>query len=215
MGRKKRRRFEEVRDFPNCVNRDEVGPRGRWVREFFGNDHGLILELGCGKGEYSLALAERFQGRNIVGIDKRSDRFWKAAQQAIARGIPNIVFLRADIADLELYFDGGQVEAIWMPFPDPRPKRRQAKHRILSPPFLEMYRWILVPGGKIHVKTDDDATVDDLLSAVRSVGGRVEESIENLHEQPVDDALLSVRTTFESRHLDRGRTVKYLAFRLS
>ena len=212
MGRKKRRRFEEVKDLSNCFDRDDVGPGGDWVRGFFGDDHGLILELGCGKGEYSLALAERFRERHIVGIDKRSDRFWKAARQALLRGIPNVAFLRADIADLSLYFDDGQIETIWIPFPDPRPKRRQAKHRILSLPFLEMYRQILGPGGTVHVKTDDSATVEDLCSTVRAAGGRVDDVVSDIHEQPVDDELLSVRTTFESKHLERGRTVKYVSF---
>jgi tRNA (guanine-N7-)-methyltransferase len=215
MGRKKRRRFLEVEGFPNCFDRDDVGPGGDWAHEFFGNENSLALELGCGKGEYSLALALESPQRNVVGIDKRSDRFWKAARLALERGVSNVVFLRADITDLDLYFDAGQIEAIWIPFPDPRPKRRQAKHRILSQPFLEMYRRILVPGGTIHVKTDDAETFDDLLSTVRQAGGHLDEVIEDLQGQTDGNGLLAVRTTFESRHLERGRRVKYVSFRLS
>ena len=215
MGRKKQKRFEEVVSFQNCFDRDDVGPGGRWVGAFFGNDRPLILELGCGKGEYSLALAGRFPSHNVIGIDKRSDRFWKAARPALAHRVSNVAFLRADVADLELYLDPRQVETIWIPFPDPRPKRRQAKHRILSEPFLEMYSRILSPGGVVHVKTDDPATVEGLLEAVEGVGGTVLSVIRDIDAEAVDDDLLLVRTTFERRHLERGRTVRYVAFQLS
>ncbi len=215
MARKKRKRFEEVERFPNCFDRDDVGPGGTWIHASFGNDHPLILELGCGKGEYSLALAERCPSRNVVGIDRRSDRFWKAARLALTRRISNVAFLRADISDLDLYFDESQVETIWIPFPDPRPKRRHAKHRILARPFLEMYKKILIPGGRVHVKTDDDATVTELLSAVREAGGRVDMAIEDILDQPADEELVSIRTTFEAKHLEQGRSIKYVAFHLS
>lgn len=212
MARKKRRRFAEVKSLSNCFDRDDVGPGGQWVRDFFGGDRPLILELGCGKAEYTLALADRFPGHDIVGIDRRSDRFWRAAREALSHSISNVAFLRADIADLGLYFDEGQVDTLWIPFPDPRPKRRQAKHRILGRPFLAMYRRILAPDGEVHVKTDDSDTVEFLLDEIAAAGGQVKVENRDIHQTRGGDELLDVATTFEKRHLERGRNIQYVSF---
>jgi tRNA (guanine-N7-)-methyltransferase len=214
MSRKKRLRFEALPQLPNSFDRDDAGPGGAWVGKHFGNTLPLILELGCGKGEYTLALARNNPTFNVIGIDRRGDRLWIAATGALRAGLSNAAFLRADIHDLKLYFDDHQLESIWLPFPDPRPKRRQAKHRLLSPEFLRNYRKLVRPGGRLHVKTDDKFLFEYLQESVGQVGGTIHEINDNLYEAVPETELLGVRTTFEERHLQAGRSIKYVSFSL-
>lgn len=212
MSRSKRKRFAELATFANAYDRDRVGPGGDWIRRHFGNDRPLSLELGCGKGEYTLALARRYPGRNALGVDRRGDRLWKGAGQARAEGLRNAVFLRANIEDLHFYLDRGQADAIWLPFPDPMPRRRQSKHRLLSRAYLEMYRLILRPGGCVHLKTDDDGLFRFALGTVSDCGGRVVACLRDSRRAEPDGGLLGVRTNFEDRHIAQGRQIRYLAF---
>jgi len=214
MARKKRLRFEALPTLPNSFDRDDAGPGGDWVRAHFENDRPLVLELGSGKGEYTLTLARLNPTFNVVGIDRRGDRLWIAATRALREGLANAAFLRADIHDLKLYFDEGQIDSIWLPYPDPRPKRRQAKHRLLSPEFLCRYRTLLRKGGKLHVKTDDRFLFEYVQESVAQVGGTIHEISDDLYRTEPETELLGVRTTFEERHLQAGRSIKYVSFSL-
>ncbi len=214
MSRSKKKRFVELEAFSNAYDRDRAGPGGEWIRRHFGNNRPLSLELGCGKGEYTLALGRRFPLRNALGVDRKGDRLWKGARQALEEALRNVLFLRANIEDLRFYLDEGQVDSIWLPFPDPMPKRRQIKHRLLSGSFLALYRLILRPEGRVHLKTDDDALFRFALEAVSDFGGRVVSCIRDVRGAGPGDELLGVRTTFERRHLAEGRRIQYLSFRL-
>jgi tRNA (guanine-N7-)-methyltransferase len=217
MGRKKRRRLQELGSLPNVVDRDEVCFGGEWVDKRLGPRDGLALELGCGKGEYTLALARCRPSWNIVGIDRRGDRLWKGARRALEQGLANVLFLRADLQNLELFFGPGQVSQIWLPFPDPMPKKRQAKHRIFSQRYLLTYRKLLVPKGSLHLKTDDAGLAAGFREAVAEAGGIVHLQTDNLYGDPEltieEGDLLQIRTTFELRHLAAGKSIRYFEVR--
>lgn len=213
MSRKKLRRFAELDTFSNVFYRGKAGPGGQWLREFFGNENPVILELGCGKGEYSLELARLQPGRSVLGVDRKGERLWKGAKRALELGIGNVAFLRARIEDLANYLDPGQVEEIWMPYPDPLPKRRQAKHRIVAPDFLNIYRSVLRPGGQIRIKTDDLEFYKYVLETATEFGAEICAAVPDLYADELETDLLGVQTTFEIRHLGAGKVIKYLAFR--
>jgi tRNA (guanine-N7-)-methyltransferase len=216
MSRKKQRRFAELEHLPNVLDSSALPTGGNWVRTHFENDKSLILELGCGKGEYTLALGRSCPDANVIGVDRKGDRIWKGAKRALAEPLDNVAFLRARLEKLSDYFDPGQVQEIWMPYPDPLPKRRQAKHRILSPPFLETYHKILQTDGIVHVKTDDVGLIENVIEALSEYGRAVVKRLSlDLYAEEPSDGLLRIETTYERRHLDAGKTVKYISFGFS
>lgn len=214
MPRKKLKRFAELPDLPNFRDRDQAGPGGSWLARHFGERRPLILELGCGKGEYSLAIAVRFPDRHILAIDRKGERLWCGATKAREQGLSNVVYLRADAMDLGLYLDPGQVEQIWLPFPDPLPRRRHAKHRLLGPVALDQFRRVLAPGGRVHLKTDDPQLLASAMAEVEAAKGRILALSEDVHQAPGLDPLVYVSTNFERRHLASGRAIRYLEFAL-
>ncbi|MEM6628868.1 MAG: tRNA (guanosine(46)-N7)-methyltransferase TrmB [Bacteroidota bacterium] len=153
MARRKTLKKAQYLEFPNCFTKDH-SHKGKW-RNYFGNDFPLILELGCGKAELSLALAEKYPQKNFLGIDLKMDRMWWASKEAARRDLPNLAFLCINLLEIGAHFEEGEVDEIWITFPDPFPKKRQIKHRMITPPFLENYQKILIPGGKILYKTDN------------------------------------------------------------
>ncbi len=216
MSRKKQRRFAELEHLQNALDSSMLTGGGNWVRALFENDNPLVLELGCGKGEYTLALGRRYRDANVIGVDRKGDRIWKGAKRALAEPLENVAFLRARIEKLSDYFDPGQVREIWMPYPDPLPKRRQAKHRVLSPSFLETYRRILVKGGIVHVKTDDSGLIEYVIESLSEYGRAIVKRVSHdLYAEEPNDELLRIETTYERRHLDAGRTIKYISFGFS
>ncbi|GAB4115841.1 MAG: tRNA (guanosine(46)-N7)-methyltransferase TrmB [Acidobacteriota bacterium] len=214
MARKKLKRFAQLPLLPNFRGRDQVGPGGAWVARHFGTERPLILELGCGKGEYALALAARFPDRHVLAVDRKGDRLWCGATAALRQGLDNVVFLRTDALDLTLFLDPGQVETIWLPFPDPLPRRRHAKHRLLSASALEEFRRVLRPGGTVHLKTDDAGLWETTREALAASGGRVVAASSDIYAEAGLDPLVYVSTTFERRHLQQGKRIRYLAFTL-
>jgi tRNA (guanine-N7-)-methyltransferase len=212
MSRKKRRRFAQLKEFSNVLDRNQVAHDDHWIQKHFGNDHPIVLELGCGRGEYTIALALDDPDRNILGIDKKGARLWKGARYALEMGIRNAAFLRISIEDLVEFIPAGKVEEIWIPFPDPLPKRRQAKHRLISRPFLDIYRAKLKKRGRIHLKTDDEDLVNYLLHLLESYPAAIHENSEDLYAAETLNPLLSVKTTYELRYLEAGRSIKYVCF---
>jgi len=212
MTRKKLDRFAELRDFPNCLQREEILLKRNWVRDHFRNDKPLVLELGCGRGVYTLALARHCKGQNVIGVDKKGARIWKGARRALDEGIQNAAFLRIKVEDLMDCLGPKSVDQIWIPFPDPLPKRRQAQHRLISLPFLEFYRSILKEGGRIHLKTDDEGLVTYLLQLLDGYPVEIHRDLRDLHNADSLDPMLMIKTTYELRHLKAGRTIKYVCF---
>ena len=162
MGKNKLVRFAENKTLPNVIQptRDEAIKgfwlKGKWKKEYFKNENPIILELGCGKGEYSVNMAKSFPDKNFIGIDIKGARFWFGAKEAYASEIKNVAFLRTQIELIEYFFDTDEVDEIWITFPDPQIKYKRTKHRLTNPEFLNRYKKILKDDGIIHLKTDSE-----------------------------------------------------------
>ncbi len=188
--------------------------KGNWHREWFGNDRPIVVELGCGKGEYTVGLAEKFPEKNFIGIDIKGARLWKGARESYHRNIANAAFLRTRIEFIESFFAPGEIDEIWITFPDPQPKRKREKKRLPGPVFLNIYRRILKGNGIIHLKTDNRELFDYALSVVNANSLDIISSSTDLYSQLPGDPLLSIRTYYEEKFLEQGIPITYLAFRL-
>ena len=192
----------------NVVDWERCAPD--WFDLAFGPDRPVLLELGCGHGEYTLGLARGRPDARVLGVDRNGARLWSGARRALDEGLHNALFFRSLIERLEDYIPAGRVSEIWIPFPDPLPKNRQARHRLVSPQFLEHYGQLLCPLGTIHLKTDHEAVVDYAERAVRARGGRVLDGA----DLTADAEMSTVRSTYEKRYRDEGRTIHARVFRL-
>lgn len=219
MGTNKLQRFEEIGKFQNVFEltdfQDESlkKPKGRWHEDIFENSNPIILELACGKGSYTLELARRHPHKNFVGIDIKGARIWKGAKRAIAEELDNLRFLRIYIDHLDEYFAPKEVSDIWITFPDPYLKSSDRSKRLTSPKFLEIYKKVLKSDGIIRLKTDSD----DLFAYTRKVVDqkcKVNEIVENIYEERPEDEVLTIKTDFEKKHLEAGKTIKYISFSL-
>lgn len=212
MAKKKKQRIVEFASLPNA--RDEaVDLRGHWNENFFYNNNTITLELACGQGEYTLALAKRFPQCNFIGIDIKGARLWHGARQALDSGLANVAFVRTAIENLPDFFANSEIAEIWIPFPDPHPTFSRRNRRLTSPRFLTIYRQVLQPEGVVHLKTDDDKLFHYTLSTLREEKANILQSIPNLASCIDGDELLQIRTKYEIKHLKAGKTIKYLQFR--
>lgn len=221
MGKNKLERFEEIGRFRNVLEltdyqgREEEKPAGSWSAEVFGNGNPVTLELACGKGEYTLELARRFPDRNFVGVDIKGARIWKGARRALEEELENVRFLRIYIDHLHEYFGGGEVEELWITFPDPYPRSPDRNKRLTAPKFLEIYRRVLKPGAPIRLKTDSKMLFDYTLEVIEEEGCLLGEKVDDVYRERPDHDLMTVKTYYERRHLENGKSIKYLDFRLS
>ena len=187
-----------------------------WREDFFHNQNPIVLELGCGRGEYAVGLARRYPGRNFIGVDIKGARMWSGATQALREGLTNVAFLRTNIEFIDRFFAPGEVQEIWLTFSDPQMKK--ATKRLTSTHFLNRYRRFLTDGGIIHLKTDSNFLFTYTKHVVEVNNLPVEECTDNLYKN--DDTRhhssfdLSIRTYYEQMWLDRGLTIKYIRFRL-
>ena len=182
-----------------------------WFDTAFGRDGLVALELGCGRGEYTLALARSRPDRGVLGVDRNGGRLWKGARLALDERLTNAFFLRSPIELLEDHVPPGRIDEIWLPFPDPLSKHRQASRRLTSMLFLVRYRRLMAPGGFIRLKTDDSHLVTFAERAVRDAGGRVLEA--SAGPVGADGTVTAVRTTYEERYRREGRTIHEREFR--
>ena len=213
MGKDKIRRFAEIADFANVLQLDEGKPmRGQWSKSFFKNDHPLVVELACGKGEYTVNLAQLFPDKNFIGIDYKGNRIWRGAKTAIEEGIGNVAFLRIQIENLIAYVGPGEVEEIWITFPDPQPQLSREKKRLTSPRFLDMYKVILKPGGAVHLKTDNDNLHAYTADKVNELGLTTHIRTEDLYHSEFADEVLSIKTYYERKYLKHNKNINYLKF---
>ncbi len=190
---------------------------GTWSKAVFGNNHPVILELGCGKGEYTLALGKAFAAKNFVGIDIKGDRIWKGATDALNQGLTNICFLRTQVEHINNFFGKNEVSGIWLTFPDPQEKKSRSKKRLTSPQFLEKYKQILKPGSPICLKTDNKPFFDYTLSVIHEkCHNLIEYSTDIYNDDHIDEPLLTkVQTYYESMYLKQGRPICYIKFSLN
>lgn len=186
--------------------------KGNWGRDMFHNQNPIVLELGCGKGEYTISLAERFPERNFIGIDIKGARLWKGAKYATENAMPNVAFLRTRIEFIESLFAPGEVSEIWITFADPQEKK--ARKRLTSPGFLNRYARFLAPGGIVHLKTDSRLLHFYTEELCRQNSMTILASDDDIYGHGVADEILSIKTFYESSFLAKGIPITYLAFRL-
>ena len=219
MGKNKLKKFAEMETFDNVfqypfavVEREGFPLKGNWKRDFFKNDNPIVLELGCGKGEYAVGLARRFPGKNYIGVDIKGARMWTGAKAAVKEGISNVSFLRTNIELIDRFFEAGEVSEIWITFPDPQMKK--VRKRLTSTRFLELYRNILVADGIVHLKTDSPFlyTYTDALVKLNELPTEINTA--DLYHSDVVDDILEIKTFYEQQWLDRGLTIKYIKFHL-
>jgi len=218
----KLKRFQDNEVFENVIQplrseivEEEFQFKGKWKRDFFKNDKPLILELGCGKGEYTLGLAERNKDCNYLGIDIKGARFWRGAKTALENDMPNVGFLRTQIELVDQVFAEGEVDEIWITFPDPQIKWKRTKHRMTNPEFLNKYKHILTKEGIIHLKTDSEFMHGYTLGILEGLGHDILYAHHNIyvnHEAP--EEVVGIQTFYEQQYLDKNKSITYLKFRL-
>ncbi len=202
-----------VFQYPFSVLKESGFPlRGQWGKEYFHNDNPIVLELGCGKGEYGVGLAQKFPDKNFIGIDIKGARMWTGARRAEEMGLKNVAFLRTNIELLPHFFGADEVSEIWITFPDPQMKKE--RKRLTSTRFLELYREVLIPNGTIHLKTDSPFlyTYTHLLTGLNKLETIVD--TDDLYHSDIVTDILEIRTFYEQQWLDRGLTIKYISFKL-
>ena len=199
MGKNKLEKFADMASYPHvfeypysAVDNVPFDMKGKWHQEFFGNDHPIVLELGCGRGEYTVGLGRMFPDKNFIAVDIKGSRMWTGATESLQAGMKNVAFLRTNIEIIERFFAAGEVSEIWLTFSDPQMKK--ATKRLTSTYFMERYRKFLKPDGIIHLKTDSNFMFT--------------------YTKYMIDDILSIKTYYEQQWLDRGLNIKYIKFRL-
>jgi len=243
MGKNKLARWNELSSFEKVIQ-PETGSvatndhpiKGNWNSEMFRNNNPIVLELGCGKGEYTTGLAARFPGKNFIGIDIKGARMWRGAKTATEQKLPNVAFLRTRIEFISSFFSDNEVREIWVTFPDPHPGGRNSGKRLTSPRFLNNYRKFLKDNGPVHLKTDNSELYEYTSSVVRTNNLELVYSTpdlysidfeselplasdrESLHQTIGDRSyvtgILSIKTHYENLFLSKGMKINYLSFRL-
>lgn len=223
MGSKnKLKRFKENETFVNVfqptreeVVADQFPLKGKWNRDFFKNDHPIVLELGCGKGEYSVGLAERSPDKNFIGIDIKGARFWRGAKTAVENGLHNVAFLRTQIELIEHCFAADEVSEIWITFPDPQIKYKRTKHRMTNAAFLDNYKKILKTNGLMHLKTDSEFMHGYTLGLLHGAGHEVLYANHNIYKNEGAPAeVTGIQTFYESQYLEVNKPITYIQFRI-
>jgi tRNA (guanine-N7-)-methyltransferase len=213
MGKDKLRRFAEIADFKNVFELEQgKALKGSWNKDHFKNSHPLVLELACGKGEYSVNLARLFPEKNFIGVDYKGNRIWRGAKTAIEDGIENVAFLRIQIEHLLEYFEAGEVSEIWITFPDPQPQTSREKKRLTFPGFLAKYKTVLKNGGILHLKTDNDALHAYTHEKIAELGLQLHVRTEDLYRSDFADEVLSIKTYYEKKYLASEKNINYLKF---
>jgi tRNA (guanine-N7-)-methyltransferase len=217
MPRLKLQRFQQNAEAPNVVERGKPlyeTIKGRWHTDYFRNDHPIVLELACGKGEYTVGLAQAYPQKNFIGIDIKGERIARGSQQALERGLANVAFVRTDIRYLAEFFDEGEISEIWITFPDPHPGTRRNKHRLTHPRFLHLYKQLLIDGGTLHLKTDSrelfeyslQTLIDESFHTILFTNDLYNSQLYNIHNY--------IHTTYEQIFYNLGFTINYISCKL-
>ena len=224
MGKNKLARFAENKILSNVFQptREEAlnnyPLKGKWRSEVFKNENPIVLELGCGKGEYSVGLAKSFPEKNFIGIDIKGARFWFGAKEAHEKNLNNAAFLRTQIELVDCFFDQDEVDEIWIPFPDPEIKYRRTKHRMTHPDFLDRYRKILKKDGIIHLKTDSEFLHGYTLGLLQGQGHEIISAHHDIYGapeyEPGTPLLREIKTYYEGLFSAKGKTITYIKFRI-
>ncbi|MFH6603422.1 tRNA (guanosine(46)-N7)-methyltransferase TrmB [Maribacter algicola] len=223
MGSKnKLKRFKENESFQNVIQprRSDIesgasGLKGNWAK-YFKNDKPIVLELGCGKGEYTIGLARSNPYRNYIGVDIKGARLWRGAKTAHEEKLANVAFLRTQIELIDQLFDKNEVSEIWITFPDPQIKYKRTKHRMTNAGFLEKYRKILKPNGLIHLKTDSEFMHGYTLGLLHGLGLEVVYANHDVYKnEGSPKEVLDIQTFYEKQYLEKGKPITYIQFRIN
>ena len=223
MGSKnKLKRFRENETFDNVVQptREEVVSnafklKGNWNKDFFKNDHPIVLELGCGKGEYSVNLAKRFPDKNFIGVDIKGARFWRGAKTALEEEMTNVGFLRTQIELIDHCFSEDEVSEIWITFPDPQIKYKRTKHRLTNKEFLDKYRSILKTSGTINLKTDSEFMHGYTLGLLQGLNEEILYAHHDVYGcDGVPKEVTEIQTFYEKQYLEIDKKITYIKFQL-
>lgn len=218
MSKKKLIHFRENHLFPHLFQlryhelKEDFFLKSKWNSDFFHNANPIILELGCGKGEYTVELAEKYLEKNFIGMDLKGARLWRGCKTVQEKGMKNVAFIRSMIDHIGKFFGENEISEIWITFPDPHPKKE--RRRLTAPVFLERYRQILSPGGILHLKTDNQDFYSYTHDLIKTSGHTLLFATDDLYNSGIHDDVISVQTTYEKKWLEQGKKICYLKFRL-
>ncbi|MCP9613036.1 tRNA (guanosine(46)-N7)-methyltransferase TrmB [Coprobacter tertius] len=217
MGKNKLQKFEDMSSYPHVfqfpfsVLREKgFEMKGKWNHSFFGNNNPIVLELGCGKGEYAVGLARKYPEKNFIGIDIKGARMWTGARQSLEEKLSNVAFLRTSIELIPFFFANDEVSEIWITFPDPQMKK--VRKRLTSTRFMELYRQILTENGIIHLKSDSNFMYTYTCEMIKANHYPVLFCTDDLYNSCIHDDILEIKTFYEQQWLERGLSIKYIKF---
>jgi tRNA (guanine-N7-)-methyltransferase len=218
----KLKRFKENDTFGNVfqptreeVVSDQFSLKGKWNLDYFKNNNPIVLELGCGKGEYSVGLAEKYPYKNFIGIDLKGARFWRGAKTAVETGLKNVAFIRTQIELINHIFNENEVNEIWITFPDPQIKYKRTKHRMTNSEFLKLYKKVLKPEGVINLKTDSEFMHGYTLGLLHGEGHEVIYSNHNVYvNEGSPEEVTSLQTFYEKQYLEKNKAITYIRFKI-
>ncbi len=199
--------------FQEIYNKD-FHLKGKWNVGFFKNDNPITLELGCGKGEYTIGLSTQYPKQNFIGVDIKGARIWKGAKTAMNERLINVAFIRTRIEQITSFFARNEIAEIWLTFPDPQLKKKRNKKRLTAARFLNAYREFLSPDGCIHLKTDNQDLYDYTRQMIETNNLPLIFASENLYKEPRINPVLSITTYYEKQFLEQNRSIKYICFQL-
>ncbi|GEO20126.1 tRNA (guanosine(46)-N7)-methyltransferase TrmB [Cyclobacterium qasimii] len=216
MGRNKLERFRQIEENTNVIQPGKESfekIKGNWKADQFQNEAPMVVELACGRGEFTVGQARVEPNKNFVGVDIKGGRIWKGSTIAIAEGLQNVAFLRAQIELIEESFDEGEIDELWITFPDPRPKDREERKRLTSPKFLERYKKIMTPKGHVHFKTDNTGLYEYTFELFENRDDIVIfKNTRDFYQSEWKDDHHGIMTRYEKMFMEKGETIKYIEF---
>ncbi|MBT6013634.1 MAG: tRNA (guanosine(46)-N7)-methyltransferase TrmB [Flavobacteriales bacterium] len=220
MAKNKLKKFSYMEKLPHVIQpetyemKEDIPLKGKWIGGFFKNDNPIVLELGCGKGEYSVELAERYPNKNYIGVDIKGNRMWVGAQDSFEKKLNNIAFLRIRIENIIKCFAENEVSEIWITFPDPQIKRKRQSKRLTHPDFLKRYRTFLSEDTVINLKTDSQFLYGYTLGIIEGEGHELLDCTNDLYNVNQTRENLEIKTHYEKIYLEKGTQITYIKFRL-
>ena len=212
MARTKLKRFSKLNDLKNVFNINKTDVKES-LKNFFNENNRFTLEIGCGHGDYSIELAQKFHNRNFIGIDVKGARVYNGAMKALEMNIENVAFILTKAQRLNEIFEQKSIEEIYLPFPDPHVRRKNQERRLVSRSFLTLYQKLLIDSGLLHLKTDDSGLFDYAIKSITNSAGKILHISEDLYNDETSELNFGIITSFEKHFINEGRKIKYICFR--